>query len=528
MTRVRLILLTVLFLAPFIALMALGGWFLYANRLWWPVWVMLACMMLTYALAWRWTRGHGVLPNTAPPPPNYWTERDRIAWQKVEARAQSFETVTREQLSNARHYSNLAVELASEIGAVYNPDSNDPFDTLTLPEVLACVELAAADLNTLVQKYVPGVHLVRIRDVKRAQKAYQIYKTGQNLYWTGAAIWDPISTGLRYLAARTILGPLLDRVQNNLIVWFHTAFIHQLGHYLIELNSGRLKVGVKRYRELLAEHQEPIAQAAVPEPATSEPQPSPTGEPPHRLASGGPKPITIAVLGAVKAGKSSVVNALLGQHLATVDRLPVTGGTRYELRLPGEQPAVIVDTSGYGEEGATGADLAAAVEASRDADLILLITPATNPARQHDVDLLERLKEWFDARPQLRMPPVVVVMNQVDLLSPKAEWAPPYDWASGTRPKERSIREAVAVVKEQLGARATTVVPVCARAGDEFGITDGVLPAIAAQLDHARGTAVLKAFASEAQERPIGKVVDQLGHAVSAGLDALTGLFKKK
>ena len=35
------------------------------------------------------------------------------------------------------------------------------------------------------------------------------------------------------------------------------------------------------------------------------------------------------------------------------------------------------------------------MEASRDADLILLVTPATSPGRKADVDLLDRLKAWF-------------------------------------------------------------------------------------------------------------------------------------
>ena len=60
------------------------------------------------------------------------------------------------------------------------------------------------------------------------------------------------------------------------------------------------------------------------------------------------------MLGPVKAGKSSLVNALLGKRAATVDRLPVAGGTRYELTLPeGGQPVSLLDTSGYGEDGST-------------------------------------------------------------------------------------------------------------------------------------------------------------------------------
>ena len=85
------------------------------------------------------------------------------------------------------------------------------------------------------------------------------------------------------------------------------------------------------------------------------------------------------------------------------DRLPVATGTRYELTLPGGQPVNLFDTSGYGER-VSDADFAAAVEASRDADLILLVTPAMNPGRANDIDLLDRLKAWFAQKPHLRLP----------------------------------------------------------------------------------------------------------------------------
>jgi predicted GTPase len=526
MTRFRLILLALLFLSPFLVLIGVGSYHLWETSYLWVWWPLLGVFALAYYLAWRWTRRGGVLPETAPPPPGYWTERDRLAWEKVEAKAKSFEAVTLDQISNARHYTDLAIDLATEIGFVYNPGAEDPFDRLTLPEVLACIELASADLDGMVQRYVPAVHLLRLRDVKTAQKAYGWYKTGQDIYWAGAALVNPLSTGLRYIASRAGLGSLMNRIQGNLILWFHTAFIHQLGRYLIELNSGRLKVGVKRYREILAQHEEPPTVVPAAEvPAT--PTAGEAGEPAAAVLVPATKPITIAVLGAVKAGKSSLSNNLLGKKAATVDRLPVTAGIRYEMTLPGGQPVSLFDTSGYGER-VSDADFAAAVEGSRDADLILLVTPAMNPGRANDVDLLDRLQAWFADKPHLRMPPVVAVVNQVDLVSPKAEWNPPYDWQTGTRPKEANIREAVAAVKEQLGDRAAEVVPVCAREGETFNIAAGLVPAVVSRLDHARGSAILRAFEADASERPVGKVMDQLGNVVSAGWEALGGLFNKK
>ncbi len=377
---------------------------------------------------------------------------------------------------------------------IYAPGGATPIDHLTIPEILACVELAAADLDELVQKYLPGSHMLRVRDYKRARQAADWYRMGQNAYWAGSTILNPVEGGLRWLATRYGLGNLVDRLQGNVLLWVHTAFIHQLGHYLVEMNSGRLKVGVKRYRELIAAHQAPPLQADLAPPDASE---QPAATPPARTHDAAP---AIAVLGPVKAGKSSLVNALLGQQAATVDTLPVPHvGVRYNLTLNGNVPVTVLDTAGYGQDGANEAEFAAATKASTEADLILFVTPATNPGRRADVDLLDRLRAWFAAQPQLKLPPVIAVVNQIDLLSPKAEWAPPYNWVTGTRPKEVTIRDCVAAVREQLGGRVIDVVPVCARGGDAFGITEGLVPAVAAQLDDARGAAVLRAFHAEAQ-----------------------------
>jgi predicted GTPase len=320
----------------------------------------------------------------------------------------------------------------------------------------------------------------------------------------------------------------MDRVQNNIILWFHTAFINLLGRYLIELNSGRLRVGVKRYRELVAQREAPPADDPATRPAAP---PEAVQQDAVTIAANtatGPKAITLTVLGSVKAGKSSLVNALLGRNAAQVDRLPVAAGIRYDYTLQNNQPVSILDTTGYGQHGPSDADFAAAVEASRDADLLLLVTQATNPGRQPDVDLLDRLRAWFAAKPHLKMPPVVVAVSHIDLLSPKAEWSPPYDWKNGTRPKEQNIRECVGVVKEQMGERVTDIAPVCGREGERFGIVEGLIPAMVSHLDAARGTAVLKAFDAEGSAGQYEKIGSQVLEGGKAVLGILRDVFGKK
>lgn len=527
LSKARIAVLAALFLLPWVFLIGVGGYHLWDRGYTWVWWAVILLSGLTYFLAWHWTRNRSLLPPTDAPPPGYWTDRDKAAWEKVDARAKAFTSVTTEQLADARHYSELALDLAGQVAAVYHPGGATPFDHLTIPEILACAELAAADLDELVQKYVPGAHMLRIRDFKQARKVADWYKTGQNLYWAGAVLFNPIQSGLRWAASRYGLGTLFDKLQGNILLWFHTAFIHHLGRYLIEMNSGRLKVGVKRYRELLKAHMEPPVETAPPaeSPGTAVPGLEPTAPPPPPAV----KPIGIAVLGPVKAGKSSLVNALLGQQAATVDTLPVAHiGVRYNLTLAGGQPVSILDTAGYGQDGPNEAEFEAAAEASRDADLVLFVTQANNPGRRSDVDLLDRLRAWFAERPQLKLPPVVAVVNQIDLLSPKAEWSPPYNWQAGTRPKEANIRECVSVVREQLGGRVVDVVPVCGRQGETFGITEGLVPAVALQLDGARGSAVLRAFHAEASADQYQRLGRQLLEGGRKALGILWENLKKK
>jgi predicted GTPase len=90
------------------------------------------------------------------------------------------------------------------------------------------------------------------------------------------------------------------------------------------------------------------------------------------------------------------------------------------------------------------------------------------------------------------------------------EWAPPYDWRQGARPKEENIRAAVAAIHEQLGDRVGAVVPVCTAAGKVFGIEEGLLPALMERLDEAHGVALLRCLRGEVDTGKVRRVFYQL------------------
>jgi predicted GTPase len=516
MSQWRLLVLVGLVLLPALFLMGTGTYHLYVQGwaffAWWPMAVSLGA---AYYLAYRWQRGKKLLHIEVPPEP-HWTDRDRQAWVLVEARVKAGDAIPADRFSDPKFYFDLAQELALELARFYHPKAQDPFGTLTVPEILAVAELASGDLAEMVEKYLPAGHLLTINDWKRARQATEWYRTASNVYWATSAVFNPIQTGLRYLASQYGMTAPLQKLQQNLILWFYTAYVQRLGTYLIELNSGRLRVGAKRYRELLAQHRPPPS--TQPELADdTDAAAQPAGQ------------VTLTVFGQVNAGKSSTINALLGERKAQTDVLPATDEiSRYEVRPEGVGSRLtLLDTVGYGHAGPKEDQLRATEKAAQQSDLLLLVLHGRNPARQADLEMLTKLRDWFHTRPDLKMPPVLAVVTHIDLLSPAMEWVPPYDWVQAKRPKEQSIRQALAAVRDQLGEFLTGAVPVCVAEGKVFGVVEGLLPALAKQLDEAHAVALLRVLKAETNTGKVRRVFDQLRSAGQKAAEVLWQAAKK-
>lgn len=491
MNKWRLALVSVLLAVPFLTLYALGSWFLWLRGLSLYVWLpLMLCMGAGFTLALRWQRKRQLL---GPPPVEeavHWTDRDRQAWALVEERAKRAATMDPKQLTDIAVYMDTARDMALELARFYHPGAEDPVSALTIPEVLAVTELASHDLAELADQYLPAGHLLRVKDWRRARQVSEWYQTASNVYWLVSAMFSPASTGIRFLTSKLGISRPWQVLQNDLIAWFYAAYVNRVGAYLIELNSGRLRVGAARYRELRE------AQARA-EPA----------------ADGADVPqVALTVVGQVNVGKSSFVNALLGEQKAFTDILPATDAvTLYHLQPRGISTELLIrDTVGYGHAGPREDQLRQTEEAARDSDLIILVMHARDPARQADAELLRALRSWFAARPELRLPPVVGVLTHIDLLSPALEWQPPYDWVAPRRPKEQNIAEACAAAREQLGEYLAAVVPVCTAPGKVYGVEEWFLPALARQMDEAHAVAFLRCLRAEMNTGQVRKLLAQL------------------
>jgi len=118
----------------------------------------------------------------------------------------------------------------------------------------------------------------------------------------------------------------------------------------------------------------------------------------------------IAILGKPNVGKSSLVNAIVGQKVSIVSpKAQTTRDRQMGILTTDKYQMVLVDTPGIHEaKNALGQYMKKAVSsASSDMDAIVLIFDATNQLRENEKNLLEKYLKG-DA-------PVYVVFNKVDL-----------------------------------------------------------------------------------------------------------------
>lgn len=117
----------------------------------------------------------------------------------------------------------------------------------------------------------------------------------------------------------------------------------------------------------------------------------------------------IGLFGRRNSGKSSLINALTGQEIATVSDIPgtTTDPVYKAMELHGIGPVVFIDTAGFDDEGKLGKLRVEKTEkASAETDIALVLF--------HDEDMVEEIK-WVKNFRKSKTP-VVAVISQIDTL----------------------------------------------------------------------------------------------------------------
>jgi GTP-binding protein Era len=124
---------------------------------------------------------------------------------------------------------------------------------------------------------------------------------------------------------------------------------------------------------------------------------------------------TVAVVGAPNAGKSTLVNALVGQKVAIVTpKAQTTRARLMGIAMAGETQILLTDTPGIFEpkRRLDRAMVAAAWGSAQDADLIALVIDAEAGLKRGVTEMIDRLKD--------RGEPRILILNKVDLVKKEA------------------------------------------------------------------------------------------------------------
>ena len=130
-------------------------------------------------------------------------------------------------------------------------------------------------------------------------------------------------------------------------------------------------------------------------------------------ASVGANKTHISFLGAMNAGKSSLVNAVTSQDMSVVSSAPgtTTDPVKKSMELLPLGPVLIIDTPGYDDSGELGSlRVQKTMDAIRQSDAAVLVLDATLGVRECDKKAAALLKE--------KAIPFVVAWNKADLGAP--------------------------------------------------------------------------------------------------------------
>jgi predicted GTPase len=377
------------------------------------------------------------------------TASANISFQQAEAELQKILQAARTDLPLWEDWNIFWLRcqtLISAIAQVYYPQTKQPLLNIYIPQAYKLLRGTVDDLDQWMQRLSPALNQVTIGQAYQAYEVYQKLEPSARKIWQAWnwAQWllNPAAAVARTATQRTS-SRATQELLSNLSQLMREAALRNLGRQAITLYSGSASPSLEA--ATIVQPVLPKAQTQTLRDIISQASPPQTVE---------QTPVNLLLVGRTGAGKSSLINTLFVEAQAEVDALPSTDRIQdYHWQTSTGEALTLWDSPGY--EQVDRAELRDQVlDHAAHADLVLLATPALDPALQMDLDFLR------DLQAEISDLPTIAIVTQVDRLRPIREWQPPYDWQNGDRPKEISIREATQYRASLLGSTCLMVLPI--------------------------------------------------------------------
>lgn len=414
------------------------------------VWAIIVLLLFFWRLLLlRWlqmpeTQLGEVLLNGSSPKVNDAAPNAALDQRALEVVRQSLETARQDIVpwENWPLFWQRAQELVTAIAQVYYPDVKRPLLQIYVPQAYGLIRDSVDDVDRWMQTLSPLLGQVTVGQAVRAYELSQ--KLAPAARWGLIAwSWAQWITNPTVAATKTVTQESQNRANRELIanmgLLMREQILKALGLRAIAL------YGRKKKPPTLEEKSPDAAVSQTLRQILEQARP---------LASLETKPVNLFIVGRTGAGKSSLINTLFQTPQAAVDVLPSTDVIQdYRWQSETGEDMILWDTPGY--EQIQGPTLPEQMQGILpQCDVLLLVTPALDPALEPDLDVLARVQATA------ANVPVVILVSQVDRLRPLREWSPPYDWERGEMPKERSIRDAIAYRQERFRAFNPIILPI--------------------------------------------------------------------
>jgi uncharacterized protein len=346
-------------------------------------------------------------------PSTDWSDFDMKVWEETNNYIQEALEADSQWTDMVLHAKSTAIFVADKYHG-HNSSKELAFSAI---ELLKMMEEVSRRYRMTLKEHVPYIekinlstlktiygHKGKIAPFKKIWNAYRVYR-----------VFSPY--GLMAEARGLIIGKLFDGVSVELQVRLKKAFLQEVSSVSIDLYSGRFKFD---------EH----TQADTPEEDIQSMAPA-------------PDPLRICMIGQISAGKSSIINAVLGNMKAEINRLPSTDRvTIYQCSFDALDTIHLVDLPGL--DGNHRNDESIMREVGKS-DMVLWVVKANQSSRALDVSFFDKINSFYsDPANRSRKKPVFIgLLSHIDRLTPLSEWLPPYNLDSPENPKAKTIKAAL-------------------------------------------------------------------------------------